>query len=1025
MSRLQNRHAPPLPESSVSHLDPEYEIDPMAATARPRHCKLDTTVLRNLGVDVSHVTFEDWWSEEMQRQARAEQERLVRQRQQEEQRRKEEEERQRKEEEERKRKEEEERQRREGEERRVRQEEQQREREEEERRRRKEVEEEERRHRAQAEEEEQQRLAHEQEQQRIRGGQEAQNRVAVDLNASQTLDAQPAQSSDQSQQEPAEKKEITSSDQQNQDPAASSPSEEQSSKLASAALSDERNSPQSAELARSKSKTSATTSPPAQVPTPSSPNPSFSSLRARPTPPSSSARSPTNSQPASLRNVEATVAPLDEQPPPPVPAKRLSQTSRSPSGSRTEDADSATATPQSSQTIKPNPFRTESPRREDVPATLKTGDALKRTNVSRPQTADDDDEDPYGEPSPRPVGDQDASAPDRSASVGRNLFKEGYGEVPISADDAAQDKAQNSADAETAAQESQQPAFVIKVGDPHKVGDAMTGHIVYTVRTQTKTSGFKAETFSSLRRYNDFRWLHAALVHNNPGIIIPPVPEKVRGLISRFAPDLVEARRHGLEICVNKIANHPVLAKDEDLKLFLESEDFSRDVKLRETRKGPVPTPEQKTWMGWSGTVGVNSGHKFQEYDEWFDQQKAYLDALEAQLKGMVKSINALAQSRKELADSIALASHSLLMLSGSSLSRSLSACFAGLGDLQRRAQELEDVQSDSDIRHFGSVLYEYERVVGSVRKAFSTRIDCWHLMQKADDDLRRTRTKHEKLKREPAANHYHEESLKDLAEAEDRALERKAECDKVSRRCKEEMKRFDKEKVEDLRAAVDKWLIGQIERREELLEEWLDYSQKCLSLDLSDGERKPPARGDAAKSEVASTTAPIPSARVVTNGTSSASSKDLASGSSTSANNNILEAAKSEENKSDAGTDATEIKPQDKEQADASTAQGQQTAPHPPPGATATDPVREEEQDSRKSSENPVRANGDEADDKVNGGDGSTSPQAGNKDSEQSPAPANQSSALDPSSEEASHNEAVGDTNTLSQDTSNAQAAD
>lgn len=55
-------------------------------------------------------------------------------------------------------------------------------------------------------------------------------------------------------------------------------------------------------------------------------------------------------------------------------------------------------------------------------------------------------------------------------------------------------------------------------------------------------------------------------------------------------------------------------------------------------------------------------------------------------------------------------------MLSASSLSRSLSACFAGLGDLHRRAQELEDIQSDSDTRHFGSVLYEYERIVGSVR---------------------------------------------------------------------------------------------------------------------------------------------------------------------------------------------------------------------------------------------------------------------------------------------------------------------
>jgi sorting nexin-1/2 len=98
---------------------------------------------------------------------------------------------------------------------------------------------------------------------------------------------------------------------------------------------------------------------------------------------------------------------------------------------------------------------------------------------------------------------------------------------------------------------------------------------------------------------------------------------------------------------VNKVANHPELANDEDLKLFLESEDFGRDVKVRDAIKGPVPTPEAKTWMGWSGTVGINSGQKFHEHDEWFDQQRAYLDSLEAQLKQMVKSLNTLAQTRK------------------------------------------------------------------------------------------------------------------------------------------------------------------------------------------------------------------------------------------------------------------------------------------------------------------------------------------------------------------------------------------
>ena len=40
----------------------------------------------------------------------------------------------------------------------------------------------------------------------------------------------------------------------------------------------------------------------------------------------------------------------------------------------------------------------------------------------------------------------------------------------------------------------------------------------------------------------------------------------------------METRRAALEKCLNKIANHPVLALDPDLRLFLESESFEYEV---------------------------------------------------------------------------------------------------------------------------------------------------------------------------------------------------------------------------------------------------------------------------------------------------------------------------------------------------------------------------------------------------------------------------------------------------------------
>ena len=46
----------------------------------------------------------------------------------------------------------------------------------------------------------------------------------------------------------------------------------------------------------------------------------------------------------------------------------------------------------------------------------------------------------------------------------------------------------------------------------------------------------------------------------------------------RFDQDFVEQRRLALEKCIQKIANHPVLQKDPDLKMFLESDTFALDV---------------------------------------------------------------------------------------------------------------------------------------------------------------------------------------------------------------------------------------------------------------------------------------------------------------------------------------------------------------------------------------------------------------------------------------------------------------
>lgn len=158
-------------------------------------------------------------------------------------------------------------------------------------------------------------------------------------------------------------------------------------------------------------------------------------------------------------------------------------------------------------------------------------------------------------------------------------------------------------------EQAAKPTFSISVGDPHKVGDLTSSHTEYSVTTKTTSKGYRNPEFTVSRRYRDFLWLYNQLHNNNPGVIIPPPPEKQA--VGRFDADFVESRRAALERMLNKSAAHPVLQHDSDLKLFLESEAFNMDIKNKE-RKDPG-LGENKGMFG--SMLGSSSG-KFIEHDD-------------------------------------------------------------------------------------------------------------------------------------------------------------------------------------------------------------------------------------------------------------------------------------------------------------------------------------------------------------------------------------------------------------------------
>ncbi|KAL2002712.1 hypothetical protein VTN02DRAFT_6143 [Thermoascus thermophilus] len=411
-------------------------------------------------------------------------------------------------------------------------------------------------------------------------------------------------------------------------------------------------------------------------------------------------------------------------------------------------------------------------------------------------------------------------------------------------------------------EQAAKPTFDITVGDPHKVGDLTSSHIVYQVRTKTTSKAYRQPEFTVSRRYRDFLWLYNSLHNNNPGVVVPPPPEKQA--VGRFDTNFVESRRAALERMLNKIAAHPILQHDADLKIFLESETFNLDVKNKENRE---PDLGQNKGMFSSLGLSVGGGGKFIEHDDWFHDRKIYLDALENQLKALLKAIDAVVAQRKGLAEAASDFSASLHALANVELSPSLSGPLEGLSELQLRIRELYERQAQQDVLTLGITVDEYIRLIGSVKTAFSQRQKSFHSWHAAESELQKRKHAQEKLLRQGKSQQDRLNQVNaDVADAERKVHQARLLFEDMGRLMRNELERFEKEKVEDFKSGVETFLESAVEAQKELIELWETF---LLQLDAEEEgnplfHRPPTAPTEAAPSDSASQAASSENAATV-----------------------------------------------------------------------------------------------------------------------------------------------------------------
>jgi len=379
-------------------------------------------------------------------------------------------------------------------------------------------------------------------------------------------------------------------------------------------------------------------------------------------------------------------------------------------------------------------------------------------------------------------------------------------------------------------EQASKPTFHITVGDPHKVGDLTSSHIVYSVRTKTTSKAYKQSEFEVKRRYRDFLWLYNTLHANNPGVVVPPPPEKQA--MGRFDSNFVESRRAALEKMLNKTAAHVTLQHDADLKLFLESETFNIDVKHKERREPNLG--ESKSVLGSLG-FGGGSSSKFVEQDDWFHDRRVYLDALENQLKALLKAMDGMVAQRKAMAEAAGDFSASLHALSTVELSPTLSGPLDALSELQITIRDVYDRQAQQDVLTFGIIIEEYIRLIGSVKQAFTQRQKAFYSWHSAESELQKRKASQDKLLRQGRSQQDRLNQVNaEVADAERKVHQARLLFEDMGRLMRAELDRFEREKVEDFKSGVETFLEGAVEAQKELIEKWETF---LMQLDAEDDE--------------------------------------------------------------------------------------------------------------------------------------------------------------------------------------------
>lgn len=197
-----------------------------------------------------------------------------------------------------------------------------------------------------------------------------------------------------------------------------------------------------------------------------------------------------------------------------------------------------------------------------------------------------------------------------------------------------------------------------------------------------------------------------------------------------------------------------------------------------------------------------------------------------------MKAMDTVVMQRKGLAEAAGDFSGSLHALALVELSPALSSPLDGLSELQLRIRELYERQAQQDILTLGITIDEYIRLIGSVKTAFTQRQKAFHTWHAAESDLQKRKHTQDKLLRQGRTQQDRLNQVSaDVADAERKVHQTRLQFEDMGRLMRNELQRFEKEKVEDFKSGVETFLESAVEAQKEVSEHVLSVLVKPLTF--------------------------------------------------------------------------------------------------------------------------------------------------------------------------------------------------